>query len=113
MPKVPTSLLPSQGRKLITYAPLRAAIVSTCCWSSPRAFPHASRPSRVGWGETLLAWQPTSYHIRRWRCLLTGRTIERSGETVTAAAILGEQPVAVFEALGEARQVTASVIEAA
>jgi hypothetical protein len=55
------------------------------------------------WGETILTWPPTSSHIRRWHCLLTGRTVERTGETVAAAALLGEQAVAVFAALGEGR----------
>jgi (1->4)-alpha-D-glucan 1-alpha-D-glucosylmutase len=55
------------------------------------------------WGETLVAWPPTSSRVRRWCCLLTGRTVERGSEAVTAAALLGKQAAAVFAALDEGR----------
>jgi (1->4)-alpha-D-glucan 1-alpha-D-glucosylmutase len=56
------------------------------------------------WGDTMLAWPQTAPHATRWHSLLTGRTFECSVETVTAAVLLGEQPVAVLVAYGGGRQ---------
>ena len=47
-----------------------------------------------GWGDTGVPWPPAGG--RRWRDLLSGRVVERRGETLAVAALLADLPVAAL-----------------
>ena len=47
-----------------------------------------------GWGDTGLPWPPAGG--QRWRDLLSGRVVERRGETLAVAALLADLPVAAL-----------------
>jgi (1->4)-alpha-D-glucan 1-alpha-D-glucosylmutase len=56
-----------------------------------------------GWADTRLAWPQAAAAATHWRDLLSGRVVERSGESVPAGALVGEQPVAVLAPDGRGR----------